>query len=190
MSAMPQDSMTRTLLHTREIVCKGYQRSDGVFDIEGRLQDLTNEATDLPFHHVPHGGTIHDMRLVMTLDADMVIQNIEATTATGATPFCAEASVVYSRLRGLKIAAGFKKNMKAIVGGSIGCTHLTELLERMASTAMQTMFSAYRTAASQGRASGTEQVVAVRSWVIGTCHAYREDGDAAKLLWPQGLPEA
>lgn len=190
MSAMPQDSMTRILLHTREIVCKGYQRSDGLFDIEGRLQDLTNEPTDLPFHQVPHGGTIHDMRLVMTLDADMVIQNIEATTATGASPFCAEAAVVYARLRGLKIAAGFKKNMKAIVGGSIGCTHQTELLERMASTAMQTMFSTYRAAASRRRATGTEQLVAVRPWVIGTCHAYREDGDAVKLLWPQGLPKA
>lgn len=190
MTATPNESPTRTLLHTREIICKGYQRSDGMFDIEGRLVDLTNEPTDLPFHRVPSGGAIHDMRLVMTLDADMVIQHISAVTATGASQFCGEAAAAYSRLTGLKIASGFKQKMKAIVGGVSGCTHMTELLERMASTAMQTIFSTYRAEAARRRATSTEQVVAVRSWVIGTCHAYREDGDAVRLLWPQGLPKA
>jgi hypothetical protein len=80
--------------------------------------------------------------------------------------------------------------MKTIVGGVKGCTHMTELLERMASTAMQTMFSTYRAEATRRRQTATEQVIAVRPWVIGTCHAYREDGDAVRLLWPEGLPEA
>jgi hypothetical protein len=190
MTATPDELPTRTLLHTREITCKGYQRSDGLFDIEGRLVDLTNEPTDLPFHRVPHGGAIHDMRLVMTLDADMVIVQIKALTATGASQFCGEASAAYSGLTGLKIAAGFKQKMKAVVGGVKGCTHMTELLERMASTAMQTMFSTYRAEATRRRQTATEQIVAVRPWVIGTCHAYREDGDAVRLLWPEGLPEA
>ncbi|MCP1419136.1 hypothetical protein J3D47_003379 [Pseudomonas laurylsulfativorans] len=188
MTATPDESPDRTLLHTREITCKGYQRSDGLFDIEGRLVDLTNEPTDLPFHRVPGGGAIHDMRLVMTLDADMVIQRIAAVTATGASQFCGEASAVYSGLVGLKIAAGFKQKSKAIIGGAKGCTHMTELLERMASTAMQTLFSIYRAEAARRRTTSAEQVVAVRSWVIGTCHAYREDGDAVRLLWPEGLP--
>lgn len=190
MPATPIDSPARTLLHTREITCKGYQRSDGLFDIEGRLLDLTNEPTDLPFHRVPSGGAIHDMRLVMTLDTDMIIQSISALTATGASQFCGEAAAAYSRLTGLKIAAGFKQKMKAVVGGVNGCTHMTELLERMASTAMQTMFSTYRSEASQRRATGAQRVIAVRPWVIGTCHAYREDGDAVRLLWPEGIPEA
>ncbi|WPN44792.1 MULTISPECIES: DUF2889 domain-containing protein [unclassified Pseudomonas] len=190
MTTQPLESPVRTLLHTREITCKGYQRSDGLFDIEGRLLDLTNEPTDLPFHRVPSGGAIHDMRLVMTLDTDMVIQSIAALTATGASPFCGEAAAAYSRLVGLKIAAGFKQKMKAIVGGVSGCTHITELLERMASTAMQTMFSTFRAEASRRRETGAQQVVAVRPWVIGTCHAYREGGDAVRLLWPEGLPKA
>ena len=189
MTTTTPGSLTRHLLHTREIICKGYQRIDGLFDIEGRLLDLTNDPTDLPFHRVPSGGAIHDMRLVMTIDADMVIQSITATTATGASQFCGEAAAVYSRLQGLKIAAGFKKKMKEIVGGTSGCTHITELLERMATTAMQTMFSTYRAEAARQRASSTKPIIAVRPWVIGTCHAYREDGDAVKLLWPQGLPQ-
>ena len=183
-------ALTRTLLHTREIICRGYQRSDGFLEIEGRLQDLTNAPTDLPFHRVGEGGTIHDMRLVMTVDTDMVIQHIEATTEVGASPFCTEISSAYAGLQGLKIAAGFKRKMKDIVGGANGCTHLTELLERMANTAMQTLFSTYRAQASLRAVTGEQRPVAVRPWVVGTCHAYREEGDAVRLLWPQGLPKA
>jgi hypothetical protein len=190
MTTTAEDSPDRILLHTREITCKGYQRSDGLFDIEGRLQDLTNEPTDLPFHHLGHGGTIHDMRLVMTFDADMVIRHVTAQTATGASPFCAGAAPAYSALVGLTIASGFKQKLKAIVGGANGCTHMTELLERMASTAMQTIFSTYRTEAARRRAASAQREIAVRPWVIGTCHAYREDGEAVKLLWPQGLPKS
>ncbi|UVE17120.1 DUF2889 domain-containing protein [Pseudomonas sp. LS44] len=177
---------SRELLHTREIVCRGYLRSDGLFDIEGQLVDSTGAPTDLPFHTVAAGGAIHDMRLVMTLDADMVIQQIAADTATGASPFCGEISSAYASLQGLKIGPGFKQQVKARVGGTQGCTHITELVERMASTAMQTMFSLIRAQASKRRASG-EQSVTVRPWVVGTCHAYREDGEAVRLLWPQGL---
>jgi hypothetical protein len=39
-------------------------------------------------------------------------------------------------------------------------------------------------------ASSQKREVAVRPWVVGTCHAYREDGDAVRLLWPEGLPKA
>ncbi|MNJ45828.1 hypothetical protein D3C77_409400 [compost metagenome] len=120
----------------------------------------------------------------------MVIQHIAATTEVGASPFCAQISSAYSGLLGLKIAAGFKRKMKDIVGGANGCTHLTELLERMATTAMQTLFSTYRAQASLRAAGGQPREVAVRPWVIGTCHAYREDGEAVRLLWPQGLPKA
>ncbi|SDN69624.1 DUF2889 domain-containing protein [Pseudomonas jinjuensis] len=188
MNQTESNSVTRLLLHTRQIRCQGYARSDGLFDIEGRLEDLTNEPTDLPFHRVPHSGHIHDMRLRMTIDADMLIQDIDALTATGASPFCGEAAPVYAQLKGLKIGPGFLKNVKAIVGGERGCTHMTELLERMAKTAMQTMFSTYRAEASRRVASGGQRAPAVRPWVIGTCHAYREDGDAVRIIWPQGLP--
>jgi hypothetical protein len=180
----------RTLLHTRWIECRGYLRDDGLYDIEGRLQDLTNAATELPFHLVPPSGHIHDMHLVMTIDSDMLIRRIEARMPTGASPFCPDAVSAYRELAGLRIEPGFIKAVKAIVGGASGCTHMTELLERMAKTAMQTLFSTYRHQASERAAKGEARRPAVRPWVIGTCHAYREAGEAVRLLWPDGLPDA
>ncbi|MGQ7819302.1 DUF2889 domain-containing protein [Metapseudomonas furukawaii] len=190
MTDSPSHLVPRTLLHTRSIECRGFLRADGLYDIEGRLQDLTNGPTELPFHRVPHSGHIHDMHLVMTIDADLVILRIEARMPTGASPFCSGVTPAYRALAGLKIGPGFLKQVKAVVGSERGCTHMTELLERMAKTAMQTLFSTYRSQASERAARGEARVPAVRPWVIGTCHAYREDGEAVRLLWPQGLPGA
>jgi hypothetical protein len=186
----PPLSHARTLVHTREIICKGYQRSDGLLDIEGRLQDLSSAGTDLPFHSVPEGGAIHDMRLLMTIDADLVIQQITACTDTGATPFCSAITDAYASLKGLKIAGGFKRQANACIGGVRGCTHLTELLERMANVAMQTMFAVRRARSRDKTTEGEQEIGMTRIWAIGKCHAYREDGEAVQLLWPQGLPGA
>lgn len=190
MTASPPRATSRILLHTRAIECRGFLRDDGLYDIEGRLQDLTNDPTDLPFHRVPHSGHIHDMHLSMTIDSDLVILRIEARMPAGASPFCGGVTPAYGQLTGLKIGPGFLKAVKAVVGSERGCTHLTELLERMAKTAMQTLFSTYRRQASERAARGEDRAPAVRPWVIGTCHAYREDGDAVRLLWPDGLPAA
>jgi hypothetical protein len=176
-----QPSVSRELLHTREITCLGYLRSDGLLDIEGRIRDVPAFASDLPFHHVAAGQPVHDMRLLMTLDTLLVIQAIEAVTDVGATPACAEIAPAYARLKGLKIGPGFKHQVKAQVGGVQGCTHLTELIERMASAAMQVRFTLGRVE-QRRRPENIEPVVRRNSWVVDTCHAYRRDGEVVRLL--------
>ncbi|MNN69919.1 hypothetical protein D3C81_1857460 [compost metagenome] len=130
------------------------------------------------------------MRLLMTVDSNLVIQQITAFTDAGATPFCAAITVAYTSLKGMKIAAGFKRQANACVGGVRGCTHLTELLERMANVAMQTMFAARRAQARQDPDIGGQGIDMTRVWAIGKCHAYREDGEVVRQLWPHGLPDA
>ena len=36
----------RTLLHTRQVQCTGWEREDGLFDIEGRLSDVRAHDLD------------------------------------------------------------------------------------------------------------------------------------------------
>ena len=78
----PPNVPSRGLLHTRKIVCTGYARSDGLFDIEGHLRDISTEGTDLFFKEVAAGGDIHAMRVVMTVDADMVKRNTRRYLST------------------------------------------------------------------------------------------------------------
>lgn len=180
--AAPQPPQ-RTLRHTRQIQCRGYHRADGLFDIEAEMQDTTPLPTSLPFASVPAGGQIHHMRFTMTIDAELVIRGIEARTETGPTPWCAAINAAYSALTGLRIGKGFHREAKARLGGADGCTHLTELLGPLATTAMQTVMSIQRDATPwHTKLEGLGPMA--KPWILGTCHAYREGGEAAAVVWP------
>lgn len=123
------------------------------------------------------------MRIVMMVDDDMVIRGLRAETATGATPFCAESNGAHASLVGLKIGPGFKKQVKARVGGVQGCTHLTELMDGLGTAAMQTKLYPRRTQAARMRREQPDALLP-RPWVLDTCHAYRAEGEAVGIVWP------
>lgn len=184
---MTPDTPGRRTIHTRRVQCTGYQRSDGLFDIEAELHDISAADTDLLFKIVAAGGTIHHMRVIMTVDRDLVIQDLQAQLPTGPTPYCSAIEPAYSALKGLQIRSGFRQQVKAIVGGVRGCTHLTELLGPLATTAMQTILAikrSERSARKAGEARDDAQPMP-KPLLIDSCHTYREDGMAAKILWPE-----
>lgn len=186
MTVIDPQPLSRKLLHTRQVHCTGYLRSDGLFDIEGRLLDIKTTPSSTPFKDIPTGEPFHQMVLVMTVDIDFVIQNVRACTEIGPTPHCVEVNSAYAALKGVKIGPGFKKQVARIVGGALGCTHLTELLGPMATTLYQTTYK-IRNDAELQRASTDPNYNRPKPWVIGTCHVYREDSEATRLIWPEGF---
>lgn len=184
MTVHNSERSTRRLLHTRKVICSGYARSDGLYDIEGTMQDTKADDSDLFFKYVQAGEPIHQMRLIMTIDLDLVIHGLEARTEVGPTPYCAEINPVYAKLVGLKIGAGFKKRVLERVGGSLGCTHLTELLGPMATTAFQATFLLQREA-EQLKHRNDPTYELPKPWFIGACHAYRPGSEAIRLIWPE-----
>jgi hypothetical protein len=180
----------RKLVHTRQIVCDAYQRDDGLLEIEGELQDISPEGTDLILRSVAPGGPIHHMRVVMTLDADLVIRSAAATMLATPTHYCLDIESAYAALEGVQVGAGFHMQLKARVGGVRGCTHLTELLGPMATTAYQA-----RAALRRGTSGWRERIEAgegplPRPAQVDKCHAYRIDGEAVKIFWPEHRREA
>ena len=123
------------------------------------------------------------MRLTVTLDADLVIQDVAAQTDTAPTPWCTDANPAYAVLKGLKIGPGFTRQVKALLGGTKGCTHLTELLGPLATTAMQTWFAVRRETGSM-RALHEAEGPLPRPHVVDTCQAYRAEGQAIQVIWP------
>jgi hypothetical protein len=173
----------RKPLHTREIKCAGYLRDDGLIDVEAELRDISPDGTDLLFRMVQPGADIHHMQVKATLSADLVIQDISATMLTGATSMCPEITAAYGELKGLALRKGFRQEVKARVGGVRGCTHLTDLLGPMATTAMQSHF-AHQRALRNGRRPADGIGLMPRPAVIGTCHTYHADSVATQVLWP------
>jgi hypothetical protein len=168
-------------VHNRRIVCTGYVRGDGLFDIEGCMQDTKSDDSTLLFKRVPAGEPLHAMRLVVTVDADLVIRHIEAHTEIGPSPFCADINAAYAALKGVTLGAGFMKEVKRRVGGANGCTHLTELLGPIATTAIQTMMGLHNTATPERQ---TVEAGTLRTGhpMLDSCYAWRQNGEVVNFV--------
>lgn len=177
MARISTDLPLRRLIHMRRIVCTSYERSDGLYEIEGRMQDTKSHDSRLLFKDVPAGGSIHAMTIVVTVDRNLVIKRVEARTEIGPTPYCREINAAYEKLTGVTIGPGFNKEVKRRVGGANGCTHLSELLGPIATTAIQTLMGLHNTAAPRRETTATEGHP-----MAGSCHAWRQDGEVIQVL--------
>lgn len=173
----------RRLLHTRQVQCTGYLRDDGLFDVEATMKDISPQGTEMFFKRLQAGEALHDMRMVVSFDKDMVIRHVDVQTLAAPTVHCGDGNARYQALVGLKIGPGFTKKVKALFGGTEGCTHLTELLGPLATTAIQTWFSLWRETNILSEANRKEGPLP-RPMLVDSCQAYRIDGPAMAQLWP------
>ena len=187
----------RERLHTRAIEINGYARADGRFDIEAHLTDCKSYGqTNYDRGFIEAGEPIHDMWLRLTVDDHMHIHAVEAVSDKTPYVMCPTAAPNFERLVGLRIKAGFLREVAHRVGGSVGCTHLRELLQQMATTAFQTInpAKARRELAAEGAATSAPGSDAVdkritEKWgdgrkMVNTCLAYDEKGPLVRRRWP------
>jgi hypothetical protein len=178
---------TRKRIHTRQIVCEGFQRDDGLWDIEGYLLDTRSYPTSTPSRpEIKAGDPLHQMRLRITVDNDMLIHDAFASTENGPHHVCPQINSAYDQLKGMKIGPGFTLRVKERFRGIKGCTHLTELLGPMATTAFQTLWKMREqpeaeSANEPAQASGPRK----RPPILDGCHALRSDGEVVKVRWPE-----
>ena len=190
-------SADREVQHTRSIEINGYRRMDGLFDIEAHLTDVKSFGqTNFDRGFIDAGEPIHDMWLRLTLDDTMEIVAAEAVSDKTPYMMCPTAAPNFSRLIGLRIKAGFLREANHLVGGAVGCTHLRELLQQMATTAFQAINPAKvrreMQANGEGQPPGSDKVDARITEKMGgapkilnTCLAYSQDGPLVKRRWPQ-----
>ena len=172
--------LPRKLMHTRSIECKGYEREDGLWDIEAHLTDVKTMA-----HSRHHGGRerqpgepVHDMWLRLTIDLDMTVRGVEAKTDEGPYLNCGGIAPNFNHLTGLTIGPGWRKQVTERVGGVRGCTHLVELLGPLATTAFQAT-----NRARQARVEG--KPLTKKPYQLNSCHVYKDDSPAVLERWPQ-----
>lgn len=186
----------REALHTRSIEINGYQRADGLYDIEAHLVDTKPFGqTNKDRGFIEPGEPIHDMWLRLTVDGTMLIVKAEAVSDRTPYVMCPHAAPNFSRLEGLRIKAGFLREANHLVGGQVGCTHLRELLQQMATTAFQAInpskVKAEMKAKAEPEPRGSDKVDARITEKMGgapkilnTCLAYSEAGPLVKRRWP------
>lgn len=177
--------MERRRIHSRQVECSGYQRDDGLWDIEGHLTDTkTYRQDDGRSVRREVGEPIHDLTMRLTIDEAFLIHGVAVSIGNTPHPQCSLVRDVYGRLVGLTIGAGFLSKVRGLVGGVEGCTHLTDLLTPMATVAFQTIWPWKYLRRTE--AGGTEPLQGfAKDAVINRCRTLRSDGDVVRETWPE-----
>ena len=181
---MPLSAPThRTALHFRNIECHGYRRGDGLFDVEGRVTD--SKTYDFPNQfrgEIKAGENIHNMSLRLTLDENLVIHEVEAGFESYPYRICPDIAPAFDSLKGLKIGPGWTVKVRALLGKTKGCTHLTELLGPVSTVAFQTIIPARQR--EEKEAGNKDETQPSKPLQLNSCHAYADDSDVVRKHWP------
>ncbi|WP_292953758.1 MULTISPECIES: DUF2889 domain-containing protein [unclassified Neptuniibacter] len=171
----------RSLQHTRRVICEGFKRDDGLWDIEAHLIDTKTFPIDNQDRQegvISPGEPFHGMSVRITIDMELNIK--DAVAVMDYTPFnaCKSISDTYKQLIGLQIAKGFTRRTKELFSGHLGCTHLLELLGPLATTAFQA------THQEREKLENYWQDGTIKPPMLDTCHTLASHGPVVKELWP------
>jgi hypothetical protein len=172
----------RRHLHTRQIVFRSYLRDDGLWDIEAELADSKTYAFELHDRGtIQPDELIHGMAIRVTIDDAMVVKDIQAVMPHVPFPQCTLVVAPMQAVIGLKMGAGWRGELERAIGGTMGCTHLRELLFNIATAAYQTIPS-YRH--HEGRMTGGPVNFTESPLHLGKCMTWAVDGDATSRFLP------
>lgn len=170
--------------HTRTIVCEGFRRDDGLWDIEARIIDTKSYAYTEPVRGARDAGSpVHDMAVRLTLDGEMVVRDIAVAMQSTPYPACLGAPAGFKGLIGKTVGAGWRRAVQDCVGGVKGCTHVRELLGPMATVAFQTI-NGWREGEDANDMS-KEAATGQKPLFVDGCMAWASDGDIVARFYPQ-----
>lgn len=167
----------RVIAHQRTVNCNGYQREDGLWDIEGHMQDVKSKPIDNPERggYVAAGEPFHNLGLRITIDQTLLIHSVEAYIDASPFRMCPGVVGVFKKLEGTRIGPGWQRQSKELLGGVQGCTHLSELLMPIATTAVQTLWP-----------SAKADVMKLGAQVmLNTCRTWAQDSEVIKTYLPE-----
>lgn len=171
----------RKALHTRQVTCRGYQRDDGLWEIDGHLVDTKTYSIENRWRgDMKPGDQIHGMWLRLVIDNQLVVHDCIAISDYNPFPCCDEITPLFKRLIGEKIGPGWNRRVKELVGGVQGCTHLTDLVAPVTTTAFQTMGDF-----SKQEGGKIEE----KPFYIDGCHALDSSGPIVQEFHPMFFKE-
>jgi Protein of unknown function (DUF2889) len=172
-------AVTRQELHLRRIEMRGFARSDGLYEVEGRVVDTKTRDFTPPSNgrFVAAGEPIHDMGVRLVFDDEFTVHAIE--TFTDASPYgiCGEGGRALQSMVGVRMVSGWSAEVRKRLAGPQACTHLMELLMPMATTAFQALAEVRLGRPPKVDARG-------RPLKIDSCYAYGASREVVRRMWP------
>ena len=169
----------RAPIHTREVVCCGYRRTDGLWDIEARMTDRRGYAVHNDFRTVDAGGLFHDMALRVTVDDTLLIHGIDACIDAGPHRICPSVTPNFQRLLGLRSSPDL---VPICADASVACmdaptwSNCSDSLQRRQSKPFIRFAAAF-----QGWMAQRDRRKSI------PCHALSATGEVVEKYWPGSI---
>jgi hypothetical protein len=185
MSHSSERPTPRFLLHTRTLELKCFERSDGLFEVEGHLGDEKPFDLKLSDGTRRHAGTpIHDLWLRLTVNAEREIVAVEASMPVPAHASCDGARSAYDNLVGVRIGPGWIQEARERIADSSGCTHLSEMLQQLGTTLLQGMYGHYHRRERPGK-----KLAPIKDGLLDSCFGLRRGGALDRMRRQRQAPE-
>ena len=175
---LPPPTVARQRIHLRQISLEGWQRVDGRWDIEARLTDTKDHDYLLASGLRRQGDPVHDLWVRVTIDRQMMI--LDAAASSDAVPYpgaCDEITPDYRQLIGLNLLQGFRRATGELFGSVRGCSHLTELVNLLPTTAIQTFASLVNETDEPGPGQ--------KPFQLDQCHALEMSSETVQRYYPR-----
>ena len=167
----------RRLLHTRQAHYEGFERDDGLFDIEASLLDTKTFAFVVPGERTwEPGDAVHRMFIRLTVDLQLTVRDIEVAMDDRPHPECMGAQAPMRRVIGCSLRRGWRQAIEERLGKLQGCAHLRELLFNMGTAAFQTMAR---------KLNEGQQQAGLPPAAMGGCLAWDPRGAMVARIYPQ-----
>jgi hypothetical protein len=182
----------RVLRHTRAIQVDAYARDDGLWDLDARISDVKTRDTVLASGIRAGGNPVHDLKLRVTINREMVIIDAEASSDSVPYPgYCDTIAPAYKSLIGLSLTNHFRLRLKDRLSGVLGCTHLTELSLVLPTAAIQAYANdVVNTGDNEQGGDSDSNGASERPFQLDRCYALRIDGPAVATYYPRWFAKA
>ena len=167
-------------IHHRNIDFAGYMRSDGLFQVQGRVMDQRPQGSLEPETSPVTDATemIHDLGIDIIFDANMTVLAVRTVSKTYPYRQCPSGGDALQAIVGMRIGAGWSSEVRKRLPSAGVCAHLKEILIPLASAAYQSMtFQRLRQPDLVDDAGKPRK--------INSCYAYRDSGELVLSRWPQ-----
>lgn len=129
------------------------------------------------------GGPLHNLEILLLVKIpELVIEDAEVIKGTLPRADCYKPDNPLDPVKGLAIKSGFTSNVKDLLGGVKGCTHLTHLLCTMAPAVLQGFWAISYQKKYEKSEKSVKRASKMGLMLKNTCYAWREDGEAYQKM--------
>ncbi len=171
----------RSKIHTRDINLTTYPHTDSRVLVHGELKDQRYIPVFDVTGKVKAPGIIHHMSVTLLIDPDpLTIIQAEAQMLTVPLTECRATLDRVELLCGIEIKSGFSSQIRQIMGGNRGCTHLCGLVVAMGQEIVHGWLTQKRSKKSPVPASLDH--VKEKGFLIDSCRIWKKDGPKMKEI--------